>query len=93
MAVPEQPNPYREWSDDTIVGRAAITGSGQVPLLAEMTRRLKDVTTEQNRASEKLGGKIWWLNAWLLVFTIAIFVLTGALVAEALGYLRWLGHR
>jgi hypothetical protein len=34
----------------------------------------------QMKASADLGNKIWWLNLWLLVFTIAIAGLTTVLV-------------
>ncbi len=50
--------------------------------LTEMLRR--HMTTSQN-----LGDKIWWLNLWLLVATLAILTLTGVLVWHAL---RWSGR-
>jgi hypothetical protein len=36
------------------------------------------------RASADLGNKIWWLNFWLLAFTVAIRAMTGVLVWLAL---------
>src|SRR5260370_566479 len=36
------------------------------------------------KGSADLGNRVWWLNLWLLVFTFAIFLLTGALVWTAL---------
>jgi hypothetical protein len=59
----------------------------------EMMRRLKDAIVAQERSSAVLGRRIWWLNLWLLVFTVMICILTGVLVAEALGYLHWLGRQ
>ena len=78
--VDEVVNPYREMSDDSLIGRANVSGATQGALVGEVTRRLKDSVVEQTRAAERLGNKLWWLNFWLLVFTVAIAAMTGALV-------------
>jgi hypothetical protein len=69
-------NPLAHLSNDDLVATHSLH-----PLdshyLTEMLRR-------HMGASEKLGNKIWWLNLWLLAFTVAIFVLTGVLVWTAL---------
>jgi hypothetical protein len=44
-----------------------------------MMRRLRVSIDKQTASSNDLGIKLWWLNFWLLIFTIAIFALTGAL--------------
>jgi hypothetical protein len=65
-------NPLKHFSDDELVAEH----SRQVMnthFLTEMLRR-------HMKASAELGGKLWWLNVLLLVFTIAICGLTGALV-------------
>jgi hypothetical protein len=31
-----------------------------------------NATVKQSRAAENVGNKIWWLNFWLLVFTVVI---------------------
>lgn len=69
-------NPYAHLSDDEIVSRHSREGSNS-HYISEMMRR-------QTLVSQKLGDRIWWLNLWLLVFTIVIAVLTGALLWSAI---------
>ena len=49
-----------------------------------MTRRLMNATVKQSRAAANVGNKIWWLNFWLLVFTVVIAAMTGVLLWLAL---------
>ncbi len=63
-------------SDDHIVAEHSQHGVDN-QYLTEMLRRHK-------QESSKLGDKIRSLNRWLLVFTVAIFALTGVLVWTAL---------
>lgn len=44
--------------------------------LVDATFDLIESLDQQTQSSTKLGNRIWWLNVWLLLFTIAIFVLT-----------------
>jgi hypothetical protein len=76
----EGSNPYSDFSDDALIGGAAAFGAKPDAMIGEITRRLKDSVVEQTRAAERLGNKLWWLNFWLLVFTVAIAAMTGALV-------------
>ena len=87
--VDERKSPLERAKDGELVELAGEIETGALAAV-EMMRRLKDGIEAQARSSTALGGRIWWLNVWLLVFTIAIFVLTAALLADALG---WLGHR
>jgi hypothetical protein len=82
-------NPLAGYSDDGLVAEAWQHQARQGVFGIEMSRRLKIAIAEQSRAAEKLGNKIWWLNFWLLVATVAILVLTGVLVWHAL---RWPGR-
>jgi hypothetical protein len=50
---------------------------------------LKEALASQEASAAKLGERIWWLNVWLLVITVAIFALTTVQVAVAL---RWIGR-
>ena len=45
----------------------------------EMMRRLRVSIDKQTASSNDLGIKLWWLNFWLLIFSVAIVALTGAL--------------
>jgi len=74
-------NPFQGKSDEELIALAPGTG-------IEMTRRLKEATERGAIASTILGTRIWWLNVWLLIFTIAICVLTAVLVAESFGWWR-----
>ncbi len=65
-------NTLEHLSDTELVAEHSRQGVN-THFLSEMLRR-------QMTASADLGNKIWWLNLWLLVFTIAIFVLTSVLV-------------
>jgi hypothetical protein len=73
-------NPLGGFLDDEVVqrvyDRGLPTGSGEV----EMMRRLKDAVQASERSANALGYRIWWLNFWLLLFTIAIFGLTAVVV-------------
>jgi hypothetical protein len=77
MMVDQVANPYREMSDDSLIGSANVSGpAAQGALLGEIIRRLKDAVVEQNRASTALAKRITDLNEWLLWVTIAIGALT-----------------
>jgi hypothetical protein len=39
--VDEVKNPYREMSDDSLIGRVSVSGAAQGALIGEVTRRLK----------------------------------------------------
>jgi hypothetical protein len=80
----EGSNPYRDFSDDALIGRMNDQGAGPNAILGEVTRRLKDSVVEQNHASTALAERITRLNVWLLVATLAILALTGVLVWSAL---------
>ena len=73
-------NPLADWSNDRLVAAAYVRGATP-PQAAEveMMRRLRVSIDKQTASSNDLGIKLWWLNLWLLIFTIAIFALTGAL--------------
>jgi hypothetical protein len=68
-------NPLAHLSDDQLVEEHSRSGANS-HYVSEMLRR-------QMKSSADLGDKIWWLNFWLLVFTIAIALLTGVLVWTA----------
>ncbi len=72
-------NPVAAQSDSQLVSSAFASGATQGAYAVEMMRRLKDSLERHEKASANLGNKIWWLNVWLLVFTIAIFGLTSVL--------------
>jgi hypothetical protein len=74
--VDEVVNPYREMSDDSLIGRASVSGAAQGALVGEVTRRLKNSVDEQNRASMALANRITDLNEWLLKVTVVIGALT-----------------
>jgi len=65
-------NPLAHLSDDELIYQHSNSGVN-THFVSEMLRR-------QMKASADLGNKIWWLNLWLLVFTIAIAGLTTVLV-------------
>jgi quinol-cytochrome oxidoreductase complex cytochrome b subunit len=70
-------NPLEHLSDDELVAEHTVQGANSHHL-SEMLRRHKKVT-------EKLGRNLWWLNLLLLLFTIAIAVLTAVEVSS-----RWI---
>jgi hypothetical protein len=43
-----------------------------------------NATVKKSRAAENIGNKIWWLNFWLLVFTVVIAAMTAFCSALAL---------
>jgi hypothetical protein len=65
-------NPLAHLSDDEVVYEHSYSGANS-HFVSEMLRR-------HMKASADLGNKIWWLNFWLLAFTVAIAAMTGALV-------------
>ena len=67
-----------------LVAEAWSQGARQGVFAIEMTRRLMNATVKQSRAAENVGNKIWWLNFWLLVFTVVIAAMTGVLLWLAL---------
>ena len=93
--VDEVSNPYREMSDDSLIGRANVTGNPQGALIGEVTRRLKVAVDEQNKASTALANRITDLNEWLLKVTVVIGALTlvqiGVGIVQVLIALKWIG--
>jgi hypothetical protein len=69
-------NPLAGYSDDGLAAEAWSQGARQGVFAIEMTRRLMNATVKQSRAAENVGNKIWWLNFWLLVFTVVIAAMT-----------------
>jgi len=67
-----------------LVAEAWSQGAPQGVFAIEMTRRLMNATVKQSRAAANVGNKIWWLNFWLLVFTVVIAAMTGVLLWLAL---------
>lgn len=65
-------NPLERLSETELVAEHCRQGAN-THFLSEMLRR-------QMNASADLGNKMWWLNLWLLVFTVVISILTGVLV-------------
>ena len=59
-----------------LVAEAWSQGAPQGVFAMEMTRRLMNATVKQSRAAANVGNKIWWLNFWLLVFTVVIAAMT-----------------
>jgi len=74
-------NPYRELTDDSLIGRASVSGATQGALVGEVIRRLKESVDEQNKASTQLAKRIEKLNVWLLWVTVAIGAMTLVQVA------------
>jgi hypothetical protein len=70
--------------DRELIERAGLIPGGQDTLsrraFAQLIIDLRNAMTGQSEAAGTLGNKIWWLNLWLLIFTIFIAVLTGVLV-------------
>jgi hypothetical protein len=58
----------------------AMSGSSGQGVIVEASRRVVRAQEASERSANQLGKRIWWLNLWLLVFTIAIFALTAVLV-------------
>jgi hypothetical protein len=65
-------NPLAQLSDEALVEEHSRSGANS-HYVSEMLRR-------HMKASVDLGDKIWWLNLWLLLFTVAIAGMTGVLV-------------
>jgi hypothetical protein len=53
---------------------------GRPGVMLEASRRVVKALEASEQSSASLGKRIWWLNLWLLVFTIAICGLTLVLV-------------
>jgi hypothetical protein len=77
-------SPFSRQTDDQLVRNTFSAGGGTSVFGVEMMRRLKDSMDAGNASAAKLGDRIWWLNFWLLIFTIAIFGLTAVLVLSEL---------
>ena len=56
----------RKKADDGLHGQGA---------LVDATFDLIEALDQQTQSSAKLGNTLWWLNFWLLLFTIAFFFL------------------
>ena len=76
-------NPLASLSDDEIVAEHTIQGANS-HFISEMLRRLMVALASQSEATNKLTNRLWWLNAWLLVFTAVIMALTLVLSWDAL---------
>ncbi len=72
------------WSK--LYSEAEIIRSG--PPTIEASRRVVVALKASERSATKLGTRIWWLNLWLLIFTIAICALTIVLLLVELGVMR-----
>jgi hypothetical protein len=46
---------------------------------ARLSVKLRDAIERSEASANALGDRIWWLNFWLLLFTIAIFALNSDL--------------
>jgi len=72
-----------EERDRDLIERAGLIPGGQYTIparaVAQLLVDLKNALAVQSRGAERLGNKIWWLNFWLLLATVAMLVLTGAL--------------
>ena len=56
------------------------------PVTAAIEKLQKSV--EKEESANRLGVRIWWLNLWLFVCTIAICGLTVVIMLAELGVLR-----
>jgi hypothetical protein len=81
-------NPLAHHSADEIVKQHSVSGANS-HFVSEMLRRLMMQLATQGTATDALTNRIWWLNMWLLIVTIAIFLLTVVLVVDAV----WLHRR
>jgi ABC-type Fe3+-siderophore transport system permease subunit len=57
-------------------------------IVVEASRRVVRALEASERSATELGQRIWWLNLWLLVFTIVICGLTIVLVLGELDVMR-----
>ena len=78
---------------ELIEAAGAVGGTTQLDAqarhaFARLVVRLRDAITQSERSANALGDRIWWLNFWLLWFTIVIFTLTAVLTAVGLGIVR-----
>ncbi len=78
---PEQPKNVTPWSD---MDWAALADDAEkkwhsTGAIVDAFRRMVGALETSERSATQLGTRISWLNVWLLVFTIAIFFLTGVL--------------
>ncbi len=71
-------------------GRAGGThaDSASRAAFAHLVVKLRDAIIQSEQSANALGDRIRGLNRWLLLFTIAIFALTGVLTLVGLGILR-----
>lgn len=96
MSRPDEPLSVKRMTDEELlftIGSVRPDTPFAEQLKFEMQIRIADRQAKAAAESSKLGGRIWWLNVWLLVFTVAICVLTAVLVAKELGWLRaWVQH-
>jgi hypothetical protein len=67
---------------------ASSRGSYSQGIVVEASRRVVKALEASERSATKLGKRIWWLNLWLLVFTIVICGLTIVPVLVELGVMR-----
>ena len=75
---------YSASSWSALVGKASTVGPASQGVVVEASRRVVKAQEDSERSATQLGKRIWWLNLWLLVFTVALFLLTGVLVWTAL---------
>ena len=89
--MPDEPpdvDLYADWSDHQLVTQATRrSGAGGAGPAAEVNRRLMDRIVKAADSADSQTGALNRLTRWLVVFTVAIFILTGVLVAIELGYI------
>ncbi len=79
------PDPYARYNWTHLIKEAL--GGYHWPGV-EALRRVVQALEASERSANQLGKRIWWLNLWLLVFTIVICGLTIVLLLVELGVMR-----
>jgi len=84
QAPEQQPKrPLENLSDADLQQRALSVAADREATITEALFRTRDALLVSQRTADALTGRIWWLNFWLLVFTIVIGFLTTAQVYVA----------
>jgi hypothetical protein len=78
---------YSEYPWNRLVDQATAGMAGQGAIV-EASRRVVRAQEVSERSANQLGKRIWWLNLWLLAFTVAICLLTVMLVLVELGVMK-----
>ena len=68
-------NPLAGYSDDGLAAEAWSQGASGC-VRDRNDAAIDERHVKQSRAAENVGNKIWWLNFWLLVFTVVIAAMT-----------------